>query len=1525
MPTPTLSEFVIRAMALADYRNLAQENPIPVLIPLLNGENLIVVVSVMEPNNVTLPFNVSWIVADPASADYKRVLRRTTLDKSNKYRNTWQELTTYEDLIAESQFWDFSAGFNLGEVEVPQLGAATIDVRGLMKLNREYTPDANAPVVVGGNDPRMSDRRTPLPHTHPKAPITMARGASGVNAWTARLSTTNSPLAGQILAVTGPSAIAGMWDAVWRWPVAADIAYDGPKFVKLNIKGPEGLTLNETAPFTFRADAEFDNGDNLVNVAATWAVIGNGQYASIGASTGNFQSLDIDADQTVRVEARWTHPDSGVLQTAYVDVLVKDVTVKLVLTRLEMVGVTEVEENSIATYSVVAHFDDGTSSGVTPKTFTSSNPGAGKFNAASGVLEVGELNTDQTTVIAATYTFNGVTKDASLTVHCVDLTVYPANAVIVGPNVVDENTTIAFVLRVTYTNGTQVDVPVTDWATSDAEAGSINTATGEFTAPTNLFEDKSTTLSASYTLEGRTVSGSKQITVRDTTVYPRSAVILGSAAINENTTAQYQFRVTFTDDTVAVVTVNNWALNNPAVGAINANTGQLVAAADVAVDTTGRISASYTAFGKTVSATYDVTIKDVTNYPVSARVVGAAQMNEAATQTVVFEVTYLDGSKVNEPVTNWTSSATNVATIGAVNGVVQAANNLLANGTTTLAASFTRFGKTVSADLALTVKDTTNYPVSAVISGATSINEGASSDYTFTVTFTDGSTAVRTPIWGISGGNGAAINTSGRVTAPVNVDANVNATISGSFTLDGKTVTATPKVVTIRDTTVYPDSARIIGPNSVAENTTQTYQLEVTYTDATKAVVAATNWASSVPTTGTIDANTGLFSALETTGNKLTKLSASYTAAGKTVGAEINVTVTDATNYPVSAVIEGPAEVEEGKTGQYNFRVTFTDGSNALVSILNWAASDTNVGVINASTGAFQAAANLTANASNKLTGSYTASGTTVSAEKTITVKDATSYPVSAVISGVAVVDSLATSQYEMRVTFDDNTTKVMPATWTSSNTSTGGTINADGLFTAKENVTGSNISTTLNASYTLDGKTVTASKVIAVRDKTNYPASVTITGPNTVASTSNNAPGTADYVAEVTYLDGTKKSSPVGTWSVTGSSAQDPVGSINSSGKFTANQKPGGANRNITVKFEYTEFGRTVAGTKSVAFTVVPVPVSLVVNGAATVNAGASSTYTATVTMSDNTTKSVTAAYSTTAAANVATITGAGVLTVASGLATTQNVVVKGSYTEGGLTVTAEKTVSAKKAVALTGITAAGANTLDSGKSASYVVTAQFDDGTEATVTAGSTYASSNSAAGTFSTTTRGKFDAATVTSDATTVLTFSYTNNGVTKTTTINMKVVAPVVVGSARARWGVAMFSDTDFTGGKTGTDPNYDKPYTRWTGIQDFADKVMTNLLPSNNSNEKFTADVGEAQYLYFMAPKSLGKATFTDQAINIDGGMGGITWTPEGEQGDKFDGIDVQYDCHDGNGPVTWTIYRTDYDGLGRITFNVRYL
>src|SRR5690606_17411849 len=105
-----------------------------------DGEVMIVVVSWLEPNNVTLPFNVSWIVADPESSEFGNMLRRTSADPSLGFRNTWVRLNTLQDMLAERQYWDLSNGLVLGEVDVPQVGAATPEVRGIFRLNRTYEP-----------------------------------------------------------------------------------------------------------------------------------------------------------------------------------------------------------------------------------------------------------------------------------------------------------------------------------------------------------------------------------------------------------------------------------------------------------------------------------------------------------------------------------------------------------------------------------------------------------------------------------------------------------------------------------------------------------------------------------------------------------------------------------------------------------------------------------------------------------------------------------------------------------------------------------------------------------------------------------------------------------------------------------------------------------------------------------------------------------------------------------------------------------------------------------------------------------------------------------------------------------------------------------------------------------------------------------------------------------------------------------------------------------------------------------------
>jgi hypothetical protein len=1513
-----LQLFIERAMELADKRNLAPINPIPIVLSAGNGEKVIVVVAHLEPNNTTLPFNVCWLVMDQNSPDYGHIVRRMSMLPSTNYRNTWMRLTAYEDIFAESQYWDVSGGLSFGEVEVPSVGAATQEVRGLVALNREYAPEPGSPIVVATTDPRMSDPRAPLPHTHIKQPITMAVGSTGINEYVVKLNLLNDARIGQVLCLQ-EEVEPGIWNAYWRNVQASDILYEGPVPASLEIVGPPEGQIDETIAFQFTANATMSDASVINNVAAHWEIIGGTQFGNIGRDSGIFTSLDIDQDEVVRVKAVWVHEPSGESAEAFMDVTVIDNTVQVNLVSIKIDGPVTVNENTTVYYTVTATYDNGVTTGITPDVFNSSNPGAGLFNSLAGSLKIPELSEDQNTTLTASFTFNGITKTDSFAVVAQDVTIYPESASIVGAAVVDENTTSNYALRVQFTDGSSQDITDLTWVSSNIAVATINSS-GVLTAAINVNQDLTTTLSTSYTLNGRTVSATRLVTIHDTTIYPRSAVIQGSAAVNEGSTTQYQFAVTFTDDSTQVVTVTDWALDNPAMGSISATTGLFVAAGDIASDAVGVLSASYTASGVTVDATKQITVTDTTNYPIDAWITGDLTMSENTSQTLVFNVRYADGTEVPVTVTDWAVDDDTVATIGSTSGVMLAAVNLYENKPVRVTASYSEHGRTLTASLDITVQDTTNYPLSATVSGPNAINEGDSATYALNVTFNDGSTTSVAAEWAVT--PQGTINTSGVVQAPANVDADTPITVSASYTKDGRTVSAN-KTVTLRDTTVYPVSAEILGVATVEEAATRQYQLEVTFTNATKAVVTVTDWASSDETVGTINANTGLFTAAAVATEGTTRISASYTDKGRTVSAFKDVVVQDTTVYPVSGQIIGSSTIEEGTTSSYTLQVTFSDNTVSNVPA-TWSNTNTQAGVINATTGLFTPPGNIAQDIATTIEASYTAEGRTVTATKGITVLDTTAYPVSAVINGAATIDENGTEQYSLRVTFDDDTSATVTAdSWTSAN-DLAGAIDAAGLFTALGNDTDTNITTLLTATYEVDGVSVTATKTIGVVDTTNYPQSINITGPLSIASAGDSGANTYQYTATVTYRHG-NTAVVNGVWGVAGQTELDNVGSIDANGLLTTNPDAGGATRAITVSVNYSEMGKDLGDTQNITFNVIPLPETLSISGPTELASESNGAYTATVVYDTGTSSGVDAtSWEIDVDGSIASINSAGEVVTGRPVADTL-ATITATYDAYGRSVSATTQVTIKKPAVLTNITIAGDSTLASSGTTQYTVTAAFDDGSSLDVTQNASYTVDNAAAGAFDAITKGRFNAAAVTEDTTAILTFNYTYESVTKTATVNLTVNAPVATGSDLPRWGVAMFSDTDFTGGPAGgTDIDYDIPYEQWTGIQDFADKVMTNLM-ATATTEEFTIDLGQAQYGYFMHLKDLStQATFTDTANGFPGGWNGATWTPEGVMGSEFTPIEVTYDCGDGLGPRQWLIYRTDWGSLGQLTYRVEY-
>tara|TARA_B100000700_G_scaffold88627_1_gene99944 strand:- start:60846 stop:61427 length:582 start_codon:yes stop_codon:yes gene_type:complete len=128
----------------------------------------------------------------------------------------------------------------------------------------------------------------------------------------------------------------------------------------------------------------------------------------------------------------------------------------------------------------------------------------------------------------------------------------------------------------------------------------------------------------------------------------------------------------------------------------------------------------------------------------------------------------------------------------------------------------------------------------------------------------------------------------------------------------------------------------------------------------------------------------------------------------------------------------------------------------------------------------------------------------------------------------------------------------------------------------------------------------------------------------------------------------------------------------------------------------------------------------------------------------------------------------------------------------------------------------------------------------------------------------------------------------------------------------RFGVAQFSDTDFTGGKTDPNPAGD-PYIRWSGVQEFMDTVLLQ------QGTDIDLNVPYPEYGYFAHPKSMGTASIVDNAFGFEGGWDGAAWEEDGGTGSTTGPVEVTYD--DGDGPKQWLVYRTDYSGLGQMSWS----
>jgi len=588
----TISEFIDTSIKMFDLRGGDKNNPI-VLHHTVNNANIFkIVVSVEEPSFSSIPVNVLWICNDTQKLNmYKKMYRRTSknVDAVNITRNTWVEITDYEQIFTEIQIYDLDGSFLIGELSIgTQQPNASDIIIGLTKINLT-AEDADNPIVIGDNDPRMIDARTPVDHTHAAQAFEQLKTLDG----SIDISTGIAPVAGQVLAVENDVAI-------WRFLKQDDIYIPPTVLSSISItSGPNSVFETDTN-IVYECTAFYDNNTSQV-VTPVWTT-SDPTVATI-SSTGIVTLQSITANSEFTVIATYTA--NGVTKTATRIVTVTNVNL---LTSIAISGPTIINEGDTGNFTATATYDNDTSTIVTPVwSLTNIIADATVTVNASGVVTVTSTPAAFYATLNASYTQGGITKTATYQIEIIDTPVTLTSITINGADSVYEESNTAYSITAYYSNGTNVTKSIgIIWSMTVGTYASINTSTGILTG-LSVDGNQIDQINASYTEEGITRTATKDVTIKNNV--PTSVTISGADSLDENTSKTYTATLNYANGSTQ--DVSNTIVWTSTGGSFDGNT---YTAPDVTADTTYTMTATYTGT-VTLEGTKIVTVYNITTIP----------------------------------------------------------------------------------------------------------------------------------------------------------------------------------------------------------------------------------------------------------------------------------------------------------------------------------------------------------------------------------------------------------------------------------------------------------------------------------------------------------------------------------------------------------------------------------------------------------------------------------------------------------------------------------------------------------------------------------------------------------------------------------------------------------------------------------------------------------------------------------------------------------------------------------------------
>jgi alpha-tubulin suppressor-like RCC1 family protein len=281
------------------------------------------------------------------------------------------------------------------------------------------------------------------------------------------------------------------------------------------------------------------------------------------------------------------------------------------LTGLSIRGPSSILENHGDTLWADAIFSDGTTQTISPNSWTENSPLT--TISSDGFLSAGPVTADTTVTVTASYTFNGVTQQASKSVVVLDTTVAHTlmSLMLSGPVSMQENSSCQFTATAVFADGTyQTVTPV--WSENSLATGISNDGV---LSSVEVANDTTVTVSSSYTFGGITKSASQDVLIINKLI-PQftSLVINGPSSANEQSTAQFSATAFFSDGS-SLSALPTWSEDSPAT---SISMFGLLSAGAVTTDTQVTIAANYTAGGITKNTQKSVTILNTLTLPVVA-------------------------------------------------------------------------------------------------------------------------------------------------------------------------------------------------------------------------------------------------------------------------------------------------------------------------------------------------------------------------------------------------------------------------------------------------------------------------------------------------------------------------------------------------------------------------------------------------------------------------------------------------------------------------------------------------------------------------------------------------------------------------------------------------------------------------------------------------------------------------------------------------------------------------------------------